>query len=395
MKVERPRARSSAAPTRLNSRSTTPIRARLRRHEGAHLRQHGDQRVLAQEGRLARHVGAGDQRQPPPSSCAPRGRSHWRRRLAARGERRLDHRMAAGLDREGERVVDERARPVALRRRARRAPRRRRARPAPRRCRASSASRPSACRRRPLEQTSSSSASARSAAEAMRASSSTSSTVVKRIAPAMVWRWMKVARMRGFSSASPCRLRHLDVIAEHVVVLDLERRDAGLVGVARLQRGDHAPALVAQRARLVERGEARRRDEAAVARDERQLVGERRLEVARQRAVVARRAASQAARQRRPAASGAVSSVAPMRGAGVEAVAQRGEIARAAAVERQPRQRAHEIRRRRRAPCAARRAAPALRRERRPRRAARRSPPDRSAGSRAARRSAARRPASR
>ena len=39
---------------------------------------------------------------------------------------------------------------------------------------------------------------------AILASSSTSSLVVKRIAPAMVWRWMKVALSGGFKSASPC-----------------------------------------------------------------------------------------------------------------------------------------------------------------------------------------------
>ncbi len=35
--------------------------APLRRNEGAHLREHDDQRVLAQEGRLTAHVRAGDQ----------------------------------------------------------------------------------------------------------------------------------------------------------------------------------------------------------------------------------------------------------------------------------------------------------------------------------------------
>ncbi len=38
----------------------------------------------------------------------------------------------------------------------------------------------------------------------------------------------------------------LDEIAEHVVVPDLERLDAGVVGIARLHRGDHAARGVAQ-----------------------------------------------------------------------------------------------------------------------------------------------------
>ena len=193
MKVERPRARSSAAPTRLNRRSTTPIWAASRRHEGADLGQHGDQRVLAQEGRFAGHVGAGD---------AARGR--WRRRprsqslatkragLAAR-ERLLDHRMAAAVDVEGEAVVDQSGGSSRPRPRARRAPRRRRAAASA----AAAAAIASAARRRPR----------RPARRRRRArwpapgrrrwrsccSSSASSAVVKRMALAMVWRWMKRA----------------------------------------------------------------------------------------------------------------------------------------------------------------------------------------------------------
>ena len=65
MKVERPRARSSAAPTRLNRRSTTPICAAAAGTKRAHLRQDGNQRVLPQERALAGHVGAGQQPEPP------------------------------------------------------------------------------------------------------------------------------------------------------------------------------------------------------------------------------------------------------------------------------------------------------------------------------------------
>ena len=46
--------------------------------------------------------------------------------------------------------------------------------------------------------------------------------------------------------------RHLDEIAEHVVVLDLERADAGLLGIARLQTDDHVAGVVAQLARGIE-----------------------------------------------------------------------------------------------------------------------------------------------
>ena len=88
----------------------------LRRHERAHLGEDGDQRVLAQEGRFAGHVGAGDQ----PDAA---GRLAFRRReIAVVGDegravlrqRLLDHGMAAALDDEVERGIDMRAREVAL-----------------------------------------------------------------------------------------------------------------------------------------------------------------------------------------------------------------------------------------------------------------------------------------
>ena len=41
------------------------------RHEGADLGEHGDQRVLAQVGRLAAHVGAGDEEDAPPGLRRP------------------------------------------------------------------------------------------------------------------------------------------------------------------------------------------------------------------------------------------------------------------------------------------------------------------------------------
>ena len=84
MKVERPRARLSEAPTRLNRRSTRPKRGAGGGDEAAGLGEQHDQRVLAQEGRLAAHVGAGDQPQPArPARAGNRWRRSARRRLAA------------------------------------------------------------------------------------------------------------------------------------------------------------------------------------------------------------------------------------------------------------------------------------------------------------------------
>ena len=58
-------------------------------------------------------------------------------------------------------------------------------------------------------------------------------------------------------------------------MLDLELLRLGKFAIARLKRRDHAAALVAQRARFVERGVEPRAHEAAVAPVERQFVGER------------------------------------------------------------------------------------------------------------------------
>ena len=65
-----------------------------------------------------------------------------------------------------------------------------------------------------------------------------------------------------------------DEIAEHVVVADLERLDGGRVGIPRLHRGDDEAGGVAEITALVERGLIAFLDEAAVALDQRQLLGE-------------------------------------------------------------------------------------------------------------------------
>ena len=86
----------------------------------------------------------------------------------------------------------------------------------------------------------------------MRPSSSASSCVVKRMALAMVWRWMKVARCGSSSSLPPCAGRHLDEIAEDAVVPDLQRLDVGLVDEPRLQRRDHGARFGRERALGIE-----------------------------------------------------------------------------------------------------------------------------------------------
>ena len=80
----------------------------------------------------------------------------------------------------------------------------------------------------------------------MPASRSTSALVVKRIVPAIVWRWMKVELSGGFEQRLARSLRRFDVIAEKIVVLDLELLHPRVLGVGGLQFGDDAAAFVTQ-----------------------------------------------------------------------------------------------------------------------------------------------------
>ena len=135
--------------------------------------------------------------------------------------------------------------------------------------------------------------------------------------------------------------RHLDEIAEHVVVPDLQRLDAGRIGIARLQRGDHPARFVAQRARLVERAVVAGAHEAAVALEQGQLVGERRRERIGDGRIRTAQRGGRVCQLGRDL-SGLLQRAGELRGR-QNAVADGGKIARTAAVDHQPRQRAGEI----------------------------------------------------
>ena len=83
-------------------------------------------------------------------------------------------------------------------------------------------------------------------------SSSASSAVEKRIAPAMVWRWMNSASCGGRRKSLADARRHLDEEAKEVVVLDLERLDLGRLDVAGLECRHDLAGVVAQLPGLVE-----------------------------------------------------------------------------------------------------------------------------------------------
>ena len=64
--------------------------------------------------------------------------------------------------------------------------------------------------------------------------------------------------MRRLAQDGAMQRGDLDEIAEHVVVADLQRFDAGRLGVSRLQAGDDLAAAVAQAPVLIEIGDRRR-----------------------------------------------------------------------------------------------------------------------------------------
>ena len=138
--------------------------------------------------------------------------------------------------------------------------------------------------------------------------------------------------------------RDLDEETQHGVVPDLEALDPGFSHVARLQLGDQPPALVAQAAQLVQLLPVALGDEAAVANRERQIRGQRCVQQPDEFAVLAQVLhCSGDAGRRRTAQAGVGGEITQVAG-GRERVADRREIARAAAAQRDPRQRALRVR---------------------------------------------------
>ena len=147
-----------------------------------------------------------------------------------------------------------------------------------------SRSRPSTCAGERARRCSSSSASARSAALAILASSSAelgggeAHLAGQRLA-------MDEGRVERRAQQLVAVLRgHLDEIAEHVVVPDLQRADAGLLGIARLQGGDRrgairraarAPRRAPRRSRRATKPPSRRNSGSSSASARGQLGGER------------------------------------------------------------------------------------------------------------------------
>ncbi len=220
------------------------------RHEGAHLRQHGDERVLAQEGRLAAHVRAGDEADAP-GLLAREVAGIGDEGLARLAQGRLHHRMAAALDREGEALVELRTGPIELDREFGVA-----CRHVQRRERVGDVGDPIRLLHHPLAQP----------VEHLR---------FERQNPVGGARDLRfqLAQLdageahgidhglamhefphQALEAGLAHRLRHLDVVAEHVVVLDPQGPAAGGLGVARLQGRDDLPRVLAEQPGLVDLG---------------------------------------------------------------------------------------------------------------------------------------------
>ena len=76
--------------------------------------------------------------------------------------------------------------------------------------------------------------------------------------------------------------RQFDEIAQHRIVLDLQRSDPGLAAIARFQPSDHAARFIAKRARFIQRGMRAGKNEPAIAREEGRLGDEQLFEPAGQ-----------------------------------------------------------------------------------------------------------------
>ena len=240
------------------------------RHVAARLGEDGDQRVLAQEGRLAGHVGAGQQ--------PDRGRAVGLRAqvaavgdeaLAPAAQRGLDHRVAPGGDLEGAAGLDHGPGPALFDRESR-------------------VGRRDIQRRQRLGgvgdlglagQHGGAELAEDALLDLQRPAAGVDDAAFQ-LGERHGGEAHRVGQGLAVDEALAQRRRQhplgvargdFDEIAEHVVVADLQRVDAGLGGVVGLHAGNHAAALVAQLARLVERGVMPGGDKAAVAGQDRRL----------------------------------------------------------------------------------------------------------------------------
>ena len=132
--------------------------------------------------------------------------------------------------------------------------------------------------------------------------------------------------------------RHLDVVAEHVVMAHLERAQASLAAIAGLQPADQAPAVVAKLHHLVERRIVAARDDAAVPDTGRRALHQGARQAVHEGLVMAEcfeRGRERWWRRMQALSAVSVEGIADRRNLS-ERVAHRGEVARPAAAEAEP-----------------------------------------------------------
>ena len=236
-------------------------------NEHAGLRHDGDMRVLAEEGRFAGHVRSGDK----PEIAGIAKPAVIRNEALAGAEHRFDHRMAPAFDVEAAVVADvgaAMALPCGKRRRGH-GDVERRQRPCRRRqlfgLRKRGLAKPVENLELPCQR-----AVGRGRQVAFQIGQLGGGETHRLRRRLAVDETVVLHQLFGM------RVADIDMVAEDIVVLHLQRRDAGRLDILLLQRGDQSPAFIAERAQLVERRVEPGPNEAAVARQKRQLVGKRR-----------------------------------------------------------------------------------------------------------------------
>ena len=270
---------------RANSRSATPICAEAAGTIGARLREHGEQRVLAQIGGFARHVRAGHDQEARRAFAravelaivADEGAALARQRLLHRG-------MPAAFDEEAAAIVDMRAHIVL---RLRKLGQRRRA--------VQRGERGGGVRNRFLggehrtrklfEQRK---LARQRFARGVQDAAFERGKLVRGEAHGVgerllvpEGRRMRLGLQRGGGAGA-----HLDEIAEHLIVLDFQRLDAGLRRVGRLQLREHHLGIGRELAQFVERRVVAASDEAAIAREIGKVIAKRRAQPFRKRSAI-------------------------------------------------------------------------------------------------------------
>ncbi len=297
-------------------------------HEAAALGEHGDQRVLPEKGALAGHVGTGQQPQPPAfRKIAVVGDEA----LVAAGEGLLHHRMAAADDAKGGILANGRAHIALLDGEGGEG---RRQIDGGHRCRGGSDG-PGRLQHR-VQQFGEDRLLAR-----QRPLGGTGELLLQR-------RQLPGGKAGGVGHALALQeaRRHLvamgggdlDVVAQQIVVADLERGDAGLLAVATLERSDVAPSLIAQVAQSIElRIDACAQEPALAAR------GRRAVHEGREQSLGERAKIGDAGGQRHQRRGG-LAEPAGEPGGGVETAADGQQIPRPAASQGQAGECAIEIR---------------------------------------------------